>query len=185
MNCEFVSCFRRAFVLAFAAASLSATTFLAAQSYIITPLAPLPGDTYSGGEAINSAGQVGGYSGNNSGMRGAIWIGGVPSTTHTLTTQFESSVRDLNDSLQAVGQTRPGVPSTSAFLWEHGTMQMLVPPSGTASTIAEAITSSGVIVGSGGVTGGHFGYRLDNGVYSFFDSLPGQNLAGVYAVNNA
>ncbi len=154
-------------VLGFAACS-----FLAAQTYTITELPPLPGDTASAAFAINEAGQAAGESGDYA----VTWTNGVPFNLHTLTDSWGSVAFALNDSGQAAGDL-----FTGAFIWRNNTMERIIPPPGQYIVEAYAMNNAGTVVGTGGTT---FGYRWTNGVYLSLNPLPGDHSAYPYAINN-
>lgn len=152
--------------------------WIAAQTYTITELPPLPGDSYCGALALNENGQAAGYSEHSA----VIWSSqGAPKNIHDLSASFSVAFA-LNDSGQAAGDILPIVANSGAFFWDGVSMQRLSPPLGEYIDEAYAMNNSGVVIGTGGVT--TFGYRWQAGSFQPLGVLPGDDTARPLAINN-
>lgn len=148
-------------VMGFAILSMVLTGSLAAaQTYRVTDLGVLPGDTGSLGDVINSSGQVVGCS--DTSIDTFPCLGGSPG--HAFLWSKATGMRDLgtlpggtfsvafglNDPGQAVGWSNNGQGAQHAFIWtqSRGMRDLGTLPGGTYS-YAFAINSVGLICGFG------------------------------------
>lgn len=157
-------------------AGLSVCTGLSAQTYTITELPPLTGDTYSGAFALNENGQAAGHSEG----RAVIWTNGVPLNIHTMAATSSSVAFALNDSGYAAGDISPGATNSGGFIWRGSSMERIIPPPGQYIVEAYAMNNVGTVVGTGGTT---FGWRWNSGSYLSLNRLPGDHSAYPYAIN--
>jgi probable HAF family extracellular repeat protein len=120
----------------------------------MVPLAPLPGRTASVAYAINSAGDIAGYSSPDS--RATLWRAGVAMDLGSLNPSspsvLVSEARDINDAGVIVGAAETGLsapaPRRLAFRWTQATGMVALPvPPNTVVSEADAINSTGQIVG--------------------------------------
>lgn len=150
---------------------------IAAQTYTITELPPLPGDTYCGAFALNESGQAAGYSAD----RAVIWTDGAPVNIHTLIASWSVAFA-LNDSGHAAGDVSTNfLDNSGAFIWRGSVMERIIPPSGQFISEAYAMNNTGVVVGPGGSA--TFGYRWQAGTFQSLGVLSGDHTARPLAIN--
>lgn len=150
---------------------------LSAQTYTITELPPLPGDTYGSAFALNESGQAAG----NSESRAVIWTNGVPANIQTLA--GSSVAFALNDAGHAAGDISAGATNSGGFIYRGSTMERITAPTTPIYQYiveAYAMNNAGTVVGTGGTT---FGWRWNSDSYLSLNRLSGDYSAYPYAIN--
>jgi probable HAF family extracellular repeat protein len=124
----------------------------------MTDLGTLPGGTWSFARAINSSGQIVGYSATN----GSIGFHAFFYSNGTMTDLGASSQNIFNYSINDAGQVVFTGANGHVFLYSNGTLTDLG-----VGGVAASINSSGQIVGA---SGGH-AFLYSNGVISDLNTL--------------
>ncbi|HEX5244439.1 MAG TPA: hypothetical protein VFW23_14350, partial [Tepidisphaeraceae bacterium] len=152
---------------------------LADVQYTVTDLGALPGDTESWPTAINSSGQVVGYSAVP-GAHYNAWLYSNGSMTSLGNPAFPGSQAfALNDVGQVVG-TSNGPNQGGAFVSSSGSMQYIG-----NGLVPTGINDSGTIVGNYFANTEDRAFIYNNGVVQDLGTLPGGNSAFAYAINGA
>jgi probable HAF family extracellular repeat protein len=123
------------------------------QGGAMTNLGVLPSQLDSFGWAINSTGQVAGYSTNGSLGRAYWWAGGPLIDLGTFAGLGNIQAKGINASGMIVGSaTAIGIFPYHAFVWQNGIFTELPPLPGVAAgyTLANAINDAGQVVGNSG-----------------------------------
>jgi probable HAF family extracellular repeat protein len=178
------------------------TCFAAGQTYTVTDIGVLPGDSSSLAYYVNSSGQVTGCS-DNSTSQSTLCQGGLPSDTYLWTSSAgiqnlgtlagdNSSVGfDINDAGEIVGFSTDTVTNvTHGFRWTlGGGMTDLGTLTGSSGySVADAITSKGVIAGESSTSSGDVDavvWTLRGDTYQINDEghLPGAPYTYPYDIN--
>lgn len=117
----------------------------------LTPLNPLPGDSYSDAYAINDLGQVVGQSFGEFGVRIVAWQGGgAAAVLPELPGTIWSYPFAINNNGQIVGQTYSEALGTRPILWDNGVPRKLELLPGDTDGVAHDINNFGEIAGNSG-----------------------------------
>jgi probable HAF family extracellular repeat protein len=146
----------------------------AEEAWELTDLGTL-GGPQSTALAINSLGQIVGYSSLANGERRAfLWENGVMTDLGTLG-GTESVGRNLNNRGQVIGSSTLPNGDSHAFLWEKGVMSDLGTLGGNGSSPI-AINEQGQIVGSARTADSFssFPFLWENGIMTALSGIPGQ-----------
>ncbi len=161
------------------------------QGGAMTDLGTLPGDSYSAAYAINSQGEVAGFSSDQFNDYAAVlWQNGTPSALGSL--QSGSQANAINDKSQVVGAAVTGNGAIDAFLWQNGTMMDLgtlpgaaAPASNAATSAAYAINNAGQVVGMSLTAQGiEHAVSWQNGLATDLGTLPGATSSEALAIND-
>src|SRR5215203_3315723 len=157
------------------------------QSYTVTDLGTLPGDSYSTATAINGSGQVVGYSYIDEGYQHAfLYENGQMKDLGTLPGGSWSEAYDINNSGQVVGVS--GTSSGQhAFLYENGQMKDLgTLPGGATLSTANAINGSGQVVGYSWTSSGNaHAFLYEDGQMKDLGTLPGGSYSYAEDINGS
>jgi probable HAF family extracellular repeat protein len=174
----------------------------AAQTYTVTDLGVLPGDSSSWGAFINSSGKVTGCSDTSSSQNDLcawlvpghafLWNNGTMEDLGTLPGDDFSFGFYVSDSGAVVGSSWNLQNSTGhGFVWtkKKGMVDLGTLPGGDAYSDASAMTSKGVIVGESNVSNGNVHavlWTLSGGNYHIHDKghLPHAPWTYSYAIND-
>jgi probable HAF family extracellular repeat protein len=182
---------------------LFVTCFAAAQTYTVTDLGVLPGDSSSLAYFVNSSGQMTGCS-DNSTSQSTLCQGESPSDAYLWSIStgmvdlgnlpgFDASLGvTVNDSGQVVGFSEDVQTGISyGFVWtQGGGMVELSPLPGGTTSVAAANNNKGVIVGYSSVSNGDVHavvWMSSGGAYQIKDLgiLPGAPYTYAYDINQS
>jgi probable HAF family extracellular repeat protein len=137
---------------------LEVCSLATAQTYTVTDLGVLPGDSASEGLAVNSSGEVVGCSDTStSGFpcsgsfpgHAFLWSGGTMQDLGVLNGGDFSIAYAISDSGEVTGQSTDSAGDTLPFRWTQSTGMTALPlPQGATYGFAGSITSQGVITGA-------------------------------------
>lgn len=173
----------------------------AAQTYTVTDVGTLPGDSSSLAYFSNASGQVTGCSDNTTSQadlcqslapsEAYLWSSSGIQDLHNLPGNDSSIGYYVNDAGTVVGysaNTQSGI--GHAFVWTKSTgmVDLGTLPGGNGYSLADAITSKGIIVGQSFVSNGNVhavAWTLTNGKYQIQDygTLPGALYTYPYDIN--
>src|SRR5579859_6727296 len=144
--------------------SSTATHAFSWVSGAMTDLGTLAGGTQSAALAINSQGEIVGWSNNGAGATHAVtWTNGAIADLGTLSGYSGSQALALDSTGRVVGNATDASGNEHAVMWQNGMItdlnSLLPAGSGWVLTTATGITSQGLVVGTG----------LDNGVQTAFE----------------
>jgi probable HAF family extracellular repeat protein len=159
-----------------------------AQTYSVTDLGTIAGDSVSTGYALNNAGQAAGSSSTPTAAIAALFSNGKATNISTLGSNV-SLATGINLSGEIVGwndfYSNPNF-EPQAFLYSNGSMKNIDSPSVFASgTEASAINDAGEVVGTGYFTSGTFHAFLYSGGKMTDLGPPGALQASAVAINNS
>jgi probable HAF family extracellular repeat protein len=159
-----------------------------AQTYTITDLGTLPGNSVSKASALNNAGESAGVSETPTAAIATMFSGGKATSISTLGSSV-SLANAINSSGEIAGWNSFDSSATfdpQAFIYRNGSMQNinspLLFPSGTE---ASGINNSGEVVGTGYLTSSNFHAFLYSGGKMTDLGPPGAFQASAIAVNNS
>jgi probable HAF family extracellular repeat protein len=137
---------------------LALASVATAQTYIVTDLGVLAGDSASEGFAVNSSGQVAGCADTSTGVapcsgsspgHAFLWTSGTMQDLGVLDGGTFSIPNYVSDSGEVTGEALDSAGNYLPFLWTESTGMIALPTlPGATYGIAGAITSHGVITGS-------------------------------------
>jgi probable HAF family extracellular repeat protein len=171
----------------FAMALMAGAVSSQAQSYNITDLGALPGDTISFPAGLNSSGQAAGTSANATSGIATLYSNGNVISLGTLGPSDLSFAQAINGSGQVVGYDWLGSASVAhAFLYSNGRMMDIhaasLFPNGST---AQGINNSGQVVGYGWVNGADDHAFLYSGGRTVDLGTLGGNESMALAINDA
>jgi probable HAF family extracellular repeat protein len=178
-----------AYAVVLAALSLYASASLsAAQTYTVTDLGTISGNSVSTGYALNNAGAVAGTSSTPTAAIAALFTNGRVTNISTLGSNV-SVATAINGSAEVVGwnffYSNPNF-DPQAFLYSNGRMTSINSPSVFPSgTEALGINDSGEVVGTGYFTDGNFHAFLYSGGKMTDLGPRGAVQASAIAINNS
>lgn len=159
-----------------------------AQTYTVTDLGTLPGNSVSQAYALNDAGEVAGVSDSPTAAIATIFSGGVATSISTLGSSV-SLANAINNSGKIVGWNSYESNSNfdpQAFLYSNGSMLNINSPSLFPSgTEAYGINNAGEVVGTGYLSSSTFHAFLYTGGKMKDIGPSGAFQATAYAVNNS
>jgi probable HAF family extracellular repeat protein len=126
------------------AATALAGAHARAQQYAVQVLEPLPGSSGSVGNAVNSAGQVAGYSFGGTNTQGTLWTAGLPAALTTAS--GSSNALAVNDLGRAAGyfDSSGDLFGPQAAVWSGGGMTVIGPD----NSYALGVNTSGWAAGA-------------------------------------
>ncbi len=153
--------------------------------YAVTDLGTL-GGTYSYATAINSSGQIAGFSymPGNDVTHAFLWQNGVMSDLGTLPGGMHSFAYGINDAGQIVGASYMPDGTLKGVLWDHGAITNLGTLGGSSSQ-ANAINNHGQIVGWAAALPDDLPHAFlwDDGVMTDLGKLTG-DVSSAYGIND-
>jgi len=161
-----------------------------ANAATLIDLGTLGGD-FSTANAVNSVGQVVGYSylADGTTERAFLWQSGVMTSLGTLPGYTQGSrATSINSAGQVVGTSSNGGLSVHAFFWQSGTMTDLGSLLGGNYNAAYDINDAGQIVGEASTPGDTVIYaflRQPDGTVINLGTLPGYAMSTASSINNA
>ncbi|HWX20703.1 MAG TPA: hypothetical protein VN578_12460 [Candidatus Binatia bacterium] len=173
----------------FAVALMASTGQAPAQSYNITDLGAVAGETVSGGYGLNGSGQAAGVSSNPNGAIATLFSNGKAINLGTLEPMDVSVATAINGTVEVVGyeffSSDPNNTS-HAWLYSNGNLKDIHSASlFPAGTRAAGINGSGVVVGQGLLTSSSFHAFLYANGQMVDIGPPGAYQAGAAAINDA
>jgi probable HAF family extracellular repeat protein len=170
----------------FASGLIAGAVSSQAQSYNLTDLGALPGDTISFPAGLNRLGQAAGTSANATNAIATLYSGGNAISLGTLGDSDSSFAQAINDSGHVVGYDWFGSGMAHAFLYSNGRMTDIhsasLFPSGST---AQGINNSDQVVGYGWVNGAEDHAFLYNGGQTVDLGTLGGNESMALGINDA